>query len=214
MTVYAGELQTVFRDLPAASNSKELVMPEHAVSYYYADQYREQKNLFAGVAAFQNDVPFNIVFPGEANAKPERVFGQLVSPVYFSVLGVKAQRGRVLSSALDKPGHAPAVVISNAFWRNRLDSSPNAVGQSLRLNGQVATIVGITPKGFAGAATVNQAELFVPTTVPPMLARELANDVLHQRSAKNFLAIMRMARGVDIESAEAGLDRPRSDWLE
>jgi hypothetical protein len=31
MAVYAGELQTVFRDLPAASNSKELVMPESSV---------------------------------------------------------------------------------------------------------------------------------------------------------------------------------------
>ncbi len=31
-------------------------------------------------------------------AKPERVFGQLVSPDYFSVLGVQAQRGRMLSA--------------------------------------------------------------------------------------------------------------------
>jgi predicted permease len=206
MTVYAGDLQLVFRDLPAAANAKELVMPEQPVSYYYVEQYREQPNLFAGVAALQNDVPFNIVFPGETNVKPERVFGQLVSPDYFAVLGVQAQSGRVLSPSLDKTGSAPVVVISDAFWRNRLDSSPYAVGQSLRLNGQTATIVGITPKNFSGAASENQAELFVPTTVPPALLPELANDVLHQPSAKNFLAIMRLARGINIESAEAGLD--------
>jgi len=207
MTVYAGDLQLVFRDLPAATNVKQLVMPEQPVSYYYAEQYREQKNLFAGVAAFQSDVPFNIVLPGGANAKPERVFGQLVSPDYFAVLGVQAERGRVLSPALDRPGDAPTIVISDAFWRNRLDSSPDAVGQSIRLNGQTATIVGITPRGFAGAAAIqNEAEVFVPTTVRAALAPELANDVLHQRNAKSFLAIMRMAPGVDIESAEAGLD--------
>ncbi len=85
------------------------------------------------------------------NAKPERVFGQLVSPDYFSVLGVQPQRGRVLSPELDKPGDAPVVVISDRFWRNRLNSSPNALGQILRLNGQIATIVGITPKNFNGA---------------------------------------------------------------
>ncbi len=138
--------------------------------------------------------------------KAERVFGQLVSADYFSVLGVQPQRGRVLSTALDKPGDAPVVVISDRFWRHRLNSSPDAVGQILRLNGQIATIVGITPKNFNGAFSINPAELFVPITVPAALAPELANDVLHQRNAKEFLAVMCLAPGVTIDSAEAGLD--------
>ena len=121
------------------------------MSYYYIEQYRDQKGLFAGVAAFQNGVPFNVAFQGNGNAKPERVFGQLVSPDYFSVLGVKPQLGRVLSAEIDKPGDAPVVVITDRFWRNRLNSSPDALGQTLRLNGQTATIVGITPKDFKGA---------------------------------------------------------------
>jgi putative ABC transport system permease protein len=204
--VYSSKWALLFRDLPAAANAKELVMPEKAVSYYYMEQFRDQKNLFAGVAAFQNGIPFNVTFQGDMNAKPERVFGQLVSPDYFSVLGVQPQRGRVLSAAIDKPGDAPVVVISDRFWRNRLNSSPNAVGQMLRLNGQIATIVGITPKNFNGALAVNPAELFVPITAPAALAPELANDVLHQHNAKEFLAMMCLAPGVTIDSAEAGLD--------
>ena len=204
--VYSSKWQLIFRDLPAAANAKKLVMPEKPVSYYYIEQYREQKSLFAGVAALQTGIPFNVTFQGDSNAKPERVFGQLVSPDYFSVLGVQPQRGRVLSAGLDKPGDAPVVVISDRFWRNRLNSSPNAVGQTLRLNGQTATIVGITPKNFNGALSMNPAELFVPITVPAALAPELANDVLHQRNAKEFLAMMCLAPGVTIESAEAGLD--------
>jgi predicted permease len=112
----------------------------------------------------------------------------------------------VLSPELDKPGDAPVVVISDRFWRNRLNSSPDAVGQVLRLNGQPATIVGITPKNFNGALGVIPAELFVPITAPPALAPELANDVLHQRNAKEFLAILCLAPGVTTESAEAALD--------
>jgi ABC-type antimicrobial peptide transport system permease subunit len=181
-------------------------MPEKPVSYYYAEQYREQKNLFAGVAAFQNGVPFNVALQGETNAKPERVFGQLVSPDYFSVLGVQAQSGRVFNAGLDKPGDAPVLVISDRFWRNLLNSSPAAVGQVIRVNGQTATIVGIAPKDFGGAASEFPAELFVPTTVPIALAPELANDVLHQRNAREFLAIMCLAPGVTIDSAEAGLE--------
>jgi macrolide transport system ATP-binding/permease protein len=204
--VYSSKWALLFRDLPAAANAKKLVMPLKPVSYYYIEQFREQKNLFAGVAAFEIGVPFNVTLEADRNAKPERVFGQLVSPDYFSVLGVEPQRGRALSPALDKPGDAPVVVISERFWRHRLNSSPDAVGQILRLNGQIATIVGITPKNFYGALSINPAELFVPITVPAALAPELRNDVLHQQNAKEFLAMMCLGPGVTLDSAEAALD--------
>jgi predicted permease len=203
--VFNSRWQFLFRELPAA-NAKRLVMPEKPVSYYYIEQFREQKDVFAGVAAFQNGVPFNLTFQGDVSAKPQRVFGQLVSADYFSVLGVGAQRGRVLSPELDKPGNAPVVVISDRFWRNRLNSSPDAVGQTLRLNGQAATIVGITAKDFNGALSINPSELFVPITVPAALAPELANDVVHQRNAREFLAMICLAPGITLGSAEAALD--------
>ena len=204
--VYSSKWQVIGRDLPAAANAKHLVMPEKPVSYYYIEQFRDQKSLFAGVAALETGIAFNVTFQGDVTAKPERVFGQLVSADYFSVLGVQPQHGRVLSPELDKPGDAPVVVISDRFWRNRLNSSPEAVGQTLRLNGQPATIVGITPKNFHGALSINPAELFVPVTAPAAIAPELANDVLHQRNAKDFLAMMSLAPGVTIEAAESALD--------
>src|SRR5580658_5554804 len=211
--VYSSKWALLFRELPAAANAKNLVMLQQSadgdlasVSYYYIEQCREQKSLFAGVAAFETGIPFNVTFQGDLNAKPERVFGQLVSADYFSVLGVEPQRGRVFGAALDRPGDAPVVVISDHFWRNRLNSSPNALGQILRLNGQIATIVGITPKDFNGALSINPSELFVPITAPAALAPELANDVLHQHNAREFLPIMCLAPGVTVDSAEAALD--------
>jgi len=204
--VYNSKWQLISRELPAAPNAKRLVMPEKPVSYYYIEQYRDHRRLFTGVAAFKTGIPFNVTFQSDVNAKPQRVFGQLVSADYFSVLGVQPQRGRVLSPALDKPGDSPVVVVSDRFWRYRLNSSPDAVGETLRLNGQLATIVGITPKNFNGAVSVYPAELFVPITAPAALAPELGNDVLHQRNAKEFLAMMCLAPGVTVEPAEAALD--------
>lgn len=211
--VYSSKWEMIFRELPGATNAKNLFMFQETadgdiapVSYYYIERYREQKSLFSGVAAFETGIPFNVTFQGALRAKPQRVFGQIVSPDYFAVLGVQPQQGRVLNAGMDKPGEAPVVVISDRFWRNRLNSSPDAVGQILRLNGQIATIVGIAPKNFNGALGINPSELFVPTTVPAALAPELANDVLHQRNAKEFLAMLCLAPGVTIESAEAGLD--------
>jgi hypothetical protein len=88
--VYSSKWEFLFRDLPAAANAKDLVMLQESadgdlatVSYYYIEEFREQKSLFAGAAALETGIPFNVTVPGDVNAKPERVFGQLVSPDYF-----------------------------------------------------------------------------------------------------------------------------------
>ncbi|HEY6358382.1 MAG TPA: ADOP family duplicated permease [Vicinamibacterales bacterium] len=203
--VYQSKWEVIFRDLPSAENAERLVMAEKPVSYYDIEQYRGQKSLFAGVAALETGIPFNVTFPGQVSGRPERVFGQLVSADYFSVLGVRAERGRVLSAERDKPGDAPVVVISDRFWRRRFDASPDVVGRVLRLNGQVVTVVGVTPKDFNGALAINPAELFVPVTAPAAIAPELGGDVLHDHGARDFLAVICLLPGVRVEPAEAAL---------
>ena len=126
--IYDSKWQLISRELPAAANAKRLAMPEKPVSYYYIEQYRAQKSLFTGVAAFQTGVPFNVTLRSDVSAKPERVFGQLVSADYFSVLGVQPQRGRVLSAGLDKPGDAPVVVISDRFLAQSSQLLPGCGG--------------------------------------------------------------------------------------
>ncbi|MGA3011181.1 MAG: ADOP family duplicated permease [Terracidiphilus sp.] len=203
--VYSSGWALLTRTLPGVANAEQLVTAQNPASYPYIERYREEKNLFAGVAAVQNGVQFNVAFEGRNN-KPERVYGQLVSPDYFSVLGMDAQRGRLLSADLDKTGTAAPVVVSDRYWRSRLNADPDAIGQTIHLNGQPAIIVGITPRKFDGALTANPAELFVPTTVPAKLAPELGNDVLHNPSAKDFQLLFRLAPGISIDEAEAALD--------
>ena len=203
--VYSTAWALLMRALPGAANTKQLVAAQNPASYPYIERYREQKNLFAGVAAVKNGVEFNVALEGRAG-KPERVYGQLVSPDYFSVLGMDAQRGRLLSADLDKTGATPSVVITDRYWRSRLNADPDAIGQTIHLNGQSATIVGITPRKFDGALTTNPAELFVPTTVSARLAPELGNDVLNNPSAKDFQLLLRLAPGVTVDAAEAALD--------
>jgi predicted permease len=205
-TIYSTGWAWLTRPLAGAGNASRLVTAEKPVSYYYIEQYCEQKELFAGVAAVENGVQFNVGVQGQPGTKPERVFGQLVSPNYFSVLGMEAQRGRLLNADVDKPGGPPVAVISDRFWRSQLHGDPDVVGQAIRLNGQRATIVGITPRKFEGALSPRSTELFVPTTVSAALAPELGNDVLQQRNAKEFQALMMLAPGVKVDAAEAALD--------
>ena len=203
-TIFSEIHMLIFRDLPLVPEPARLVMAQ-AVSYPYFEQYRDQHNLFAASTAYMQGVAFGIGLE-HANPKAERVFGQIVSPEYFSVLGIPPQRGRVFSVDADKPGEAPVVVIGDRFWRERLNSDPDAVGRVVRLNGQTATIVGITPKDFLGAMPIVPSDIFVPTTVSARTAPELGDDVLHKKDAKSFTALFRLAPGVTTTSAEAALD--------
>jgi predicted permease len=205
--LYNSNWALLTRPMPGVAHASRLVMAEKPVSYFYIERYREQKNVFAGVAAFETAIPFNVRLPGEVDGKQQRIFGQLVSLDYFQVMGVDAERGRVLSPAMDRAGEAPTAVISDRFWRTRLGSRTDAVGLALRVNGQAVTIVGIAPSGFEGAfAAESAAELFVPVTAPATVAPELANDVLHRRNAREFLALALLAPGVSPAQAESALD--------
>ena len=203
--VYSSGWALLARPLAGVADSARLEVAEKPVSYYYVEQFREQKSLVAGVAAVQTGVQFNLGL-ADRPGHPERVFGQIVSPDYFTVLGMEAQRGRLLSAAIDRAGQAPAVVITDRFWRSRLNADPDAVGETVRVNGQLATIVGITSRKFDGALSPNPSEMFVPTTAPPAMAPELSGNVLAQRNAKQFLALLRLAPGVKADQAEAALD--------
>jgi len=205
--VYSSNWALLTRPMQGVTHASRLVMVEKPVSYFYVENYREQEKVVSGVAAFQTGVPFNVRLPGDADGKQERIFGQIVSPDYFQVMGVDAERGRVFNAEVDHAGDAPPAVISDRFWRTRLGSRPDAVGLALRVNGQAVTIVGIAAPGFEGAlAAASAAELFVPVTAPATVAPELANDVLHRRNSREFYALAFLAPGVTAAQAESALD--------
>ncbi|HYL34655.1 MAG TPA: ABC transporter permease [Bryobacteraceae bacterium] len=206
-TVVFSEVNAIiFRDMPGAIDAGRLALVEAPVSYPYFERYREQGDMFAGAAAFQQSVPFSVALEGAKDAKKERIFGHIVSPEYFPVLGTVAARGRLFSPEIDKPGSPAEVVVSDRFWRNRLKADPNAVGRTIRINGRTATIVGIGPPDFLGVMPFLTADLFVPATAPPALAPELSDDVLHRRDRRVFRVVLRLKPGVTLQSAESALD--------
>jgi hypothetical protein len=104
------------------------------VSYPYFERYRDARQAVASAAAVMGPVPFAVALSGDRSARAERVSGHLVSPEYFTTLGVAPAAGRVFGPDTEKPGTAPVVVVSERFWRTRLGADPHAVGRSLRLN--------------------------------------------------------------------------------
>jgi predicted permease len=175
-------------------------------SYPYFERYRDARQTVAGAAAVLGPVPFAVASTGDKSARAERVLGHLVSPEYFTTLGVTPAAGRVFGPETEKPGMAPVVVVSDRFWRTHLGADPHAVGRGLRLNGSMATIVGIGPKNFLGIWPQSPADLFVPVTCGVSLAPELSGDPLHRSDREIFRVVFRLAHGVTLPAAEAALD--------
>jgi predicted permease len=79
--------------------------------------------------------------------EPVRLFGQAVSPRYFTMLGIETARGRVFTPETVKD--APdTVVLTHAFWERQLGSDPGVIGRKLVLNGHPYTAIGVLPRGF------------------------------------------------------------------
>jgi putative ABC transport system permease protein len=106
--------------------------------------WQERQTRFESVAACD---PYNN-FSLTGHGLPERLRGTRVTPDFFKTLGVIPFLGRAFGADEGRPGAAPTVIVSQNFWRGHLDSDPNAVGQSITLNGSPYTIVGVMPAGF------------------------------------------------------------------
>jgi predicted permease len=64
------------------------------------------------------------------------------------MLGVPPLHGRTFAEGDDAPGAPATVVLSHDVWTSRFASDPEAVGRTVRMNGETATIVGVMPPGF------------------------------------------------------------------
>jgi predicted permease len=84
----------------------------------------------------------------------EVITGQAVSGGYYTALGVQPVLGRAITDDDDRPGAAPVVVLSHQFWQERFSADPSVIGQSLKLNQQPFTIIGVTPSAFNGTLQV------------------------------------------------------------
>ena len=85
---------------------------------------------------------------------------EFVSPRYFEILGVPARVGRVLTDP-DHSGGSPVAVLSERLWRSAYNSDPAIAGRTIRLNGQLTTVVGVA-RGFDGLVADRSADAFVP----------------------------------------------------
>ncbi len=110
------------------------------------------------------------------NGQTYTSFGEIVTGEYFALLGVQAAAGRVLQPADDRPGAPPAVVLSYGAWQQLFGGRAEAVGASVKVNGQPFTVVGIAPMEFRGQFNngLIPSAAWLPMAYAPRCSRNLA----------------------------------------
>jgi predicted permease len=134
----------------------------------------------------------------------ERVFGEMVTGNYFSVLGVHASLGRLLLPSDDvSPGKHPVVVISDGLWRRTFAADPGIIGKTVQINAYPFTIVGVAERGFQGSVVGVGLDLFVPVMMQPQLR---GFDLLSTRTAPMLWGLGHVKSGSSISAAAVEAD--------
>ncbi len=167
----------------------------------FRDLEREQSS-FTGIAAHRL-FGANLAF----RAQTLNGDGLLVSGSYFPLLGLQPAVGRLIGPDDDRTiGQAPVVVLSHAYWRRRFDQDPAVLNETLIVNGQALTIVGVAPAGFDGTTLGARPQVFVPITLRGVMQPGFSGFD-NRRSYWAYL-FARLKPGGSMKAAETALNGP------
>ena len=161
-----------------------------------------QARTFDGIAATDPLVPASIGVQGD----PQRHWGSLVSANYFDVVRPAFAAGRGFDAARDDTrGASRVVVLSHQLWQRQFGGDPAVVGRSIAVNGQPATVLGVTAAGFQGIDVGMSSEFWIPfSMVDEVEAR--SGPVTKNRRRYWLHAVGRLRPGADPKTARAELD--------
>jgi predicted permease len=171
-------------------------------SYASYEYFRDHNQSFQDLAALRSGESRLSVRQTDSQANAAvRASGHLVSGNYFSVLGVRALRGRVLTPEDDKTGAQPAAVISYRYWEQELNSDPSIVGKSIIINNTNFTVVGVTPPEFFGERVRRPPDFWLPLSFHQQI--ELRPSYLTNKEAYWLMLMGRLKPGVTMAQAQA-----------
>ena len=186
----------IFRPLPFPRSDRLVYLNETAprwnltytgINYPDFVQWRAANRAFESMAVLSG-AGFNLADAGGT----ERVLGAEVSHDLATVLGLQPLVGRAFTAEDDRPGAPNVVMIGEAMWRTRFGGRPDVVGDTLRLNGEPHTIVGVLPRA---ATFPRDYVLWRPLRAEPVSASE----------SYSYDGIGRLKPGVSIAAAREDL---------
>jgi putative ABC transport system permease protein len=125
------------------------------------EDWRTEARSLGAIAAYRH-----VDFSFSGRGDPRNVPGVRATPELFTVLQAQAMLGRVFTREEAVVGSDRVVVVSHGFWSRALGSDPGIVGQTIRLDTQPFTVIGVMPSGFEFPTSTN-VEVWAPLAFDP-----------------------------------------------
>src|SRR5262249_4374821 len=132
---------------------------------------------------------------------PEELVVGLVPGTYFDLLGLRPLLGRLFTTEENVYGRHYVAAISSSFWRNRYAADPTILRKTLRINGEVYSIIAVIPDVTPAWMDQTSSPISIWT---PYASPDLWTE--NARSARGDLSLGRLKHGISYEQARAELN--------
>jgi len=160
--------------------------------------WRRDNHVFSALAAYSAYGSANVEGPSGAVALP-RV---MATDNFFDVFGIAPVLGRTFAPGEDQPGRNDVAVLSYEIWQQNFGGQENAIGQTMKIDAQPYTVIGVMPAGFRFPVSTRDA-IYTPMN----MAKELAES----RGDHWLPTVARLKNGVDKTQAQADMNRVLED---
>ena len=131
--------------------------------------------------------------------EPVRLYTEHVTTNLFSTLGVRPILGRDFRPEEEIAGRGNVVILSYNLWQEDFGGRPDAIGQTMLMEDQVTTVIGVMPQNFqAYASAIYGAAIYTPITGWPALRQN--------RFWRNFQVIGRLKPGTTVTQARSEMN--------
>lgn len=190
---------------PGRDNSSLAGPSSELFSYPMFRDISRSTTALSGVAAFRL-IPVSIALGDRTR------FGQgaIVSGSYFPLLGLKPALGRLFGPQDDQTlGAHPVAVLAYDYWARELGSDTAAVGRTMRVNGELLTVIGVAPRGFGGTTVGVRPVVYVPLSMAVGVdpAIDPAHPDMESRRYYWLYLFARLRPEVSLAQASNELDR-------
>lgn len=156
--------------------------------------WREQTRSFENLAAYS---------VGSSNLQgvdqPERLSSLAATANLFSLVGARPLRGRAFAAGEDAPGATPVVVLSHGLWQQRFGGDPQILGQTITLDGETHTVIGVMPAHFRFPAGTRETDIWVPL--------KFTKTQAESRGSHSMAVIGRLAPRASLATAQQEMNR-------
>jgi predicted permease len=136
---------------------------------------------------------------------PEQLQGTAAKADLFKVLETPPLFGRFFTADECVAGRDTVVLLTEEMWRKKFAAKPDVLGQTLRINGRIFTIIGVLPKAYSATFVFGEGQYFRPLV--------FSKEQQEGRDRREAGLLLRLAPGVPVTQALASLAPVAERWV-